>query len=437
MTADQVLKLSDACKPKCKGMTMSRYDGEGNLLAASRPCRANASGDSDYCAQHDPVRKRRKALETELAERIAHGRRLGISYDRLLDWGAHNDKSADEVGAEMLRLKSEIIGQRRAAYTADPEVSQLASHLPTLPDDLFEVLAEQQTTLANVREGLRLAAYSPRDVGPWQLQVIAWAWTKAPVRELAAHEPQAACIILRDLASPDKGAVLRDVLDALTAAFSPKPRRTFASKRRPDTAFTASPFQSWKESNAEFLAALKEYNNDHPNQDFTAQLVERVYSDHRALSARQVEVAREIMSRPEPRVARTPSIVFEVRNLFRGELQDVYPDLTADDLHVLEVLTSDALYDRTSADYLWVSPGLSTFDYLARRTRLPRADVEIAVHYLATKWWLIDSDGCCRYTIEPLAVKLLGVDRVGEVPNSVVRHEVPVRKYEAHTEAAL
>lgn len=251
---------ANARKPKCKGMTTSRYDGEGNLLAASRPCRANASGDSDYCAHHDPVRKRRKALETELAERISIDRHHGIDYDKILDWGANNDKSADEVRAEMAWWKSEVIGKRREAYDADPEIHSLVSNLPTtLPDNLFEMLAVWQTSAADVREGLRLAAYSPRDVEPWQLQLIVWAWTRAPVRKLAAHEPQAACLIMRDLG---KYSRFKDVEAALREAFGPKPREKYAfAKRRPvnSLAKPVSPFQSWKTANAEFLAALKEY----------------------------------------------------------------------------------------------------------------------------------------------------------------------------------
>jgi hypothetical protein len=135
----------------------------------------------------------------------------------------------------------------------------------------------------------------------------------------------------------------------------------------------------------------------------------------------KLEASEEIgRLKTEKATARTSSIVFEVRALFRGELQDRYPALDSDDLHVLEALTSDAMWDRTSSSYLWVSSGLSTPAYLARRTRLEEVAVEITLTFLQEKHWLIDTDGR-RFTVEPLAVKFLGSERVGDVPDSVMR----------------
>lgn len=65
---------------------------------------------------------------------------------------------------------------------------------------------------------------------------------------------------------------------------------------------------------------------------------------------------------PAPSNAAKPqgSIVFDVRSLLRGELLDACPDLGPDELHVLEVLTADALYGRDGANYTWVAPRAAT-----------------------------------------------------------------------------
>jgi hypothetical protein len=123
-------------------------------------------------------------------------------------------------------------------------------------------------------------------------------------------------------------------------------------------------------------------------------------------------------SRPKPvnplAPAKAPqrgSIVFEVRGLFRGELQDACPHLRSHDLHILEILAADAWYGRDSENYTWVSAPLSTMSYLSPRSRLDEDWVDAALIELQTAH-LIAADGR-RYTVYPLAHRFLGAERVG------------------------